>query len=73
MISRLICISLLLTGSTVLTPTRLSEDETRESVSKITYRRDSQTGLCFAFLSSQSSYGHLIISFTNIPCEKMPK
>lgn len=54
--------------------TKVSEDNANDAISQITYKRDDKTGLCFAFLASYTgSSGYSIISFTAIPCDRMPQ
>lgn len=54
----------------------ISTIELESIMSKMTYARDSRTGICYSFLKLAKEYKPndpmILVSFASVPCDKMP-
>lgn len=67
----IILLFLLTLGACAEDPIRAETKRKNEIVGSITYVRDKRTDLCFAVISSHSYAQYDIISFTNVPCDRV--
>lgn len=55
---------------------KMSITEMESIMSKMTYARDSRTGICYSFLkmgkADEPNDQMISVSFASIPCDKMP-
>lgn len=58
--------------SSCTNPQKISPEVAKKSIDSIYYEKDEKTGICFALISSINGDGS-IISFTDVPCEKIGK